>query len=110
MSFYLYGVVFTDHVAVYGPSNRLLNRDVAIDIYKCGNVVGGTHPPFLVEEMLRVSEGRDQLQKSKYVCFGGAPLSKAAGDMLASWGNAYPSMRSTEGGPWVTFAPEDQRD
>ncbi|KAK7531563.1 putative AMP-binding enzyme [Phyllosticta citribraziliensis] len=110
MSFYLYGVVFTDQVAVYGPSNKLVDRDVAIEIYKYGNVVGGTHPPFLVEEMLRVPEGRDLLQKSKYVCFGRAPLSKAAGDMLASWGNAYPIMGSTEGGPWVTFVPEDQRD
>ncbi|KAK7521108.1 putative AMP-binding enzyme [Phyllosticta citriasiana] len=110
MVFHLYGVVYNDQVAVLGPANKPVTRDVAIQVCKYGNVVGVTHPPFLIEEMLKEPDGREVIQKSKYVIFGEAPLSKAVGDMLASWGNVYPLMGSTEGGIWITFAPQDPRD
>ncbi|KAK8199263.1 uncharacterized protein BKA78DRAFT_358465 [Phyllosticta capitalensis] len=97
-------------IFVYGPSKGPVSREAAIEVYKYGKLDGGVHPPFLIEDMLRDPVGRDLLSKIKYAMFGGAPLSKAAGDTLASFGNAFPAMGSTEGSVWITHAPVDQRD
>ncbi|KAH8901470.1 acetyl-CoA synthetase-like protein [Thozetella sp. PMI_491] len=99
----------TLHAMVLGPGNRPLSADVVKRVHRAVKLDGGLYPPSILEELCKSKEGIDLLAQLKFVMFTGAPLSKAAGDAIASHAKLHNMIGSTELGVFpVTLSRSDE--
>ena len=92
------------------PVGQPVNADLVASILREGNVDTICVPPAVLEDMSKKPEWRACLKNIKYILTGGAPLPKAAGDILQSCGPRIWNVHaSTEVGflPLLDVAKED---
>ncbi|KAI9812571.1 MAG: hypothetical protein M1827_004560 [Pycnora praestabilis] len=105
----LWYTVFWDMILVLGPARKPASATTADQVHEYGNVLCGTYPPALLEELVRQPNLHENLKKLDVVRWGGAPLDKATGDWLAKHVRPQAIIGSTENGDWpsIESSPED---
>ncbi|KIW10701.1 hypothetical protein PV08_11665 [Exophiala spinifera] len=87
--------LYHDIVMVFQPPAVPLSAAVVSGILRHGKCDGTVIPPFLMEEMLSVSEYFDTLAALKFVQFGSGRLSKYCGDTLLTRQKSCPHFMGT---------------
>jgi acyl-coenzyme A synthetase/AMP-(fatty) acid ligase len=71
---------------------------------------GGVYVPDVLQELVKNPTYVDNMKKIRLVAFGGAPLAKEAGDLLAKFTTVLSIIGSTEGGPYGANLLPDPQD
>ncbi|KAI9836987.1 MAG: hypothetical protein M1819_000636 [Sarea resinae] len=94
--FSLCASIFSETVIIYSPSDRPLNVDLAYEVMKVAKPDGAALPPSVLEDIRNFPEAFDLLKELKFVCFGGGPLTKHAGDAVSENTRLFSIMGATE--------------
>lgn len=113
---YLFGYgVFNNIATVLAPA-RPLTANIVNLLQVHGKCTGLVTPPSLLDDLARDSSFLSDLGRLKYVAYSGGPLSRSAGDKIASvtklfnWFGSteaamYPTVIHDEGWEYVEFSP-----
>jgi hypothetical protein len=71
---------------------------------------GGVYIPALLKELVKNPTYIDNMKNMRAISFGGAPLDKETGDILATFAAVLPLMGSTEVGSYGMSINDDPRD
>lgn len=108
MTMALQMTVFLQTIMVLGPVSAPPTAQVISQIFQHGGVVATILPPSLLEDLCAIPDSlaliRSQL---KYVYFGGAPLPKAVGALIAPYVKLMPAIGSTEAGAYFVEVRND---
>ncbi|EDP49902.1 hypothetical protein KXW98_001891 [Aspergillus fumigatus] len=86
------------------------SADTVVDIFKYGRVDSALLTPALIDEMCLNDRALSALRSLKLVSYGGAPLSRKSGDLLAPHVQLVPAIGSTEAGGYFTKFRRDDKD
>ncbi|EAW23609.1 putative AMP-binding enzyme [Aspergillus fischeri NRRL 181] len=86
------------------------SADTVVDIFKYGRVDSALLTPALIDEMCLNDRALSALISLRLVSYGGAPLSRKSGDLLAPYVQLVPAIGSTEAGGYFTKFRRDDKD
>lgn len=92
------------------PTGRPINADLIIDVIKKTKPDLGFFAPSLLEDMCDTDAGMEALGVFEYVCYGGAPLSRAACNKITTVTNIQQIMGPTEAGIIPNLLTSEKED
>ncbi|KAI9747250.1 MAG: hypothetical protein M4579_007498, partial [Chaenotheca gracillima] len=99
--------VYCGIVSVMAPSNRPLTADLADEMHQLQHVHSTCLPPSVIEDLVKMPEYLRRLTDLNSIAYGGAPLAKAVGNIVASGHAAlYGILGSTETPHFEQYAME----
>lgn len=90
--------IWYDSHVVMVPSNRPANGDTMGQIMSQMLIRGVFTPPTVLEEILDIPGGLEQISQTSFVMYGGGPLSPLAGDRISEVTSLTSAIGSTEAG------------
>ncbi|PKX89842.1 putative AMP-binding enzyme [Aspergillus novofumigatus IBT 16806] len=115
-SLHLVGMMMVLSVPTYAHATLVVgppappSADTVVDIFQYGRVDCALLTPALIDEMCLNDRALSALRSLQLVSYGGAPLSRKSGDLLAPYVQLVPAIGSTESGGYFTVFRRDDKD
>jgi acyl-CoA synthetase (AMP-forming)/AMP-acid ligase II len=115
-SLHLVGMMMVLSITTYAHGTLVIgpptppSADTVVDIFKHGRVDSALLTPALIDEMCLNNRALSALRNLRMVSYGGAPLSRKSGDLLAPYVQLVPAIGSTEVGGYFTKFRRDDKD
>lgn len=95
---------------VLPPPGRAFNAELYAEVIRAAKPTTGIFPPSILEDMVELPGGLEELQTMEFIIFGGAPLAPEAGDRICKVARIQTVIGSTEAGLLTTYINEDPKD
>jgi nucleoside-diphosphate-sugar epimerase/aryl carrier-like protein len=92
------------------PPDKPVSPELATDMLLTTKPTAAVFAPYILEQMSLLSSSMDALSTLRFIYFGGAPLSRAAGEKISGRSNLVNFLGSSETGFIPSMIPEERQN